>query len=223
MMDQHPTPTCPAEPEGRSGKPRSRRIYILWAIALTLLISTALFCWLVVVPVWQVKGVVEAFRKKAIAYGAKSHRPEGLLALQALGGRRKSLSKLRLYTRMPDGVATHKAFAIYLMGLCGESALPEIMRVLEESESADSNERELRQVAGLVALNEIGPPASSLLAEMLAARCAKYGNLSFPDTLRALGPKAEPTLKILVRDENPEVRQAAAEALKKIKAAQEKK
>ena len=32
---------------------RSRKVYVLWTIALTLLISTALFCWLVVVPVWQ--------------------------------------------------------------------------------------------------------------------------------------------------------------------------
>jgi len=33
-------------------KPGSKRIYILWGVALALLLAAGLFCWLVVVPVW---------------------------------------------------------------------------------------------------------------------------------------------------------------------------
>jgi hypothetical protein len=35
-------------------------MYVLWAIALTLLISTGLFCWLVVVPMVEAHFLVEA-------------------------------------------------------------------------------------------------------------------------------------------------------------------
>ena len=43
-----PSDECPP-------KPRSRKIYVLWSTALTLLLALGLFCWLVVVPVVQLR------------------------------------------------------------------------------------------------------------------------------------------------------------------------
>jgi len=40
-------------------KPRSRKLYVLWAIALTLLLALGLFSWLVVVPVMGVRSALE--------------------------------------------------------------------------------------------------------------------------------------------------------------------
>ena len=49
-METAVTPPAPSN--------RSRRIYVLWSVALTLLISTALFCWLVVVPYLETRTVI---------------------------------------------------------------------------------------------------------------------------------------------------------------------
>jgi len=38
---------------------RSKRLYILWGVALTLLLAAGAFCWAVVVPVWQVRSIVD--------------------------------------------------------------------------------------------------------------------------------------------------------------------
>ncbi len=39
-------------------KKRSKRIYIMWAAALGMLLAAGLFCWLVVVPVWRTHSVL---------------------------------------------------------------------------------------------------------------------------------------------------------------------
>jgi hypothetical protein len=74
---------------------RSRRIYVLWAIALTLLISTALFCWLVVVPVWQVRRAVER------AYTGE----QAKLLVRELGGPKLAAARLRNLRRMPSWIS----------------------------------------------------------------------------------------------------------------------
>jgi hypothetical protein len=74
-VDTPPKPrsrTCPAKPEGRS-----RKIYVLWTIALTLLLSLGAFCWLVVVPVWQVRDVLAGYSSDVLSEQE---------AIQRLGG-----------------------------------------------------------------------------------------------------------------------------------------
>ena len=38
--------------------PRSRRIYVMWGVALTLLVTLGLACWFVAYPIWLVRSVV---------------------------------------------------------------------------------------------------------------------------------------------------------------------
>jgi hypothetical protein len=61
-------------PEGEGGRNsrRSRKIYILWAIALTLLLSLGAFCWLVVVPVTQLRNAECGVRNGPQALYARS-------------------------------------------------------------------------------------------------------------------------------------------------------
>lgn len=61
-------------------KKRSRRIYVMWAIALALLLALGLLCWKVVVPVWQVRKAVRSCSRSLFVY--MGNRPAGA----SLGG-----------------------------------------------------------------------------------------------------------------------------------------
>ncbi len=73
-------------------KSRSRRVYIYWAVALGLLLALGLVCWLVVVPVWQVRKVAGDY-----VYG-QCRREE---AIAKLGGRERANPKIRLFLKLP--------------------------------------------------------------------------------------------------------------------------
>jgi hypothetical protein len=47
---------------------RSKRLYILWSTALTLLLALGLFSWLVVVPVWRVRSIVDKCTGKQLSH-----------------------------------------------------------------------------------------------------------------------------------------------------------
>ena len=157
---------------------RSKRIYVLWGVALALLLTGGLLCWKVVVPVWRVRTEVQACREQALRStvsrltsknlsrntdGARAiltavneaHRSLAQASIARLGGAEVAARKLALYLSMPGMNAVDRRWAVVVLENCGQCA-----------------ESHLDKLAG---------------------------------------------------DEDPDVRQAAAEALKKIKAAQEKK
>jgi len=114
--------------EAPAGKPRSRKLYVLWAIALTLLLALGLFSWLVVVPVWQVRSGLK--NVGWYASGPVDSIPGGRELVSELGGPRAATSKLMLYLRMPDFVAPGKALAIDVLRVVGPDAA-EAIPVLE--------------------------------------------------------------------------------------------
>jgi HEAT repeat len=155
----------PNEAPSVETKRRSKRIYILWSIALTLLISTGLFCWLVVVPVWQVRSVV------VISYGQQPASPPGYRteissreAIRRLGGTAEARRRLNSYMRLPDWAAPEKHRARSLLEYCDE-----LDAWAKTEDAMDGIQR---------------------------------------------------SLEALLKDKDPKVRQATAEALKKIKSAE---
>jgi len=195
MSDQQPAPVK-----------RSRRLYILWGVALTLLISTAIFCWLVVVPVWRTDRVIRNF---------DFHADSEDEFVQQLGGPGEALRLLRLYTRMPNWIATHEPKAVRLLGACGARAIPEIIPFLRSPD-------DLTRFHAANALRRIGPPAVVAVPALVHAlgdadpavreECAR--------ALGSIGPKAVDATRALIpllSDVRHGVRRAAADALGAIK------
>jgi hypothetical protein len=135
----------PDQPQAR--KPRSRKIYILWGVALTLLISTALFCWLVVVPVWQVNRVVEdCFFASLEAADNESPCRRGI---ETLGGEAAASRKLVTYLRAPEwlipdnpevsihgktsylNLSGRQSYAVFMLSKCGPRGVDGLESLLE--------------------------------------------------------------------------------------------
>ncbi len=115
---------------------RSKRIYVYWGMALTLLIALGLFCWLVVVPVGQVRSelrkVVEerkrAWTQENTVLGSGVFGP----MLRGIGGPEEAADRLCLYLWVPDRFAPHKDLAVEALGECRQpGAVPALVRALE--------------------------------------------------------------------------------------------
>ncbi len=112
-----------------SPAPRSRKLYVPWAIALTLLLATGAFCWAVVVPVWQVRKVVTRNTQMWPASG-----PWCSGDIRNLGGPEEAASHLGGYLRMPQWLAPHKDIAVRMLGQCGPPAQPHLIHALGNSD-----------------------------------------------------------------------------------------
>ena len=108
-------------------KTRSRKLYTLWAIALTLLLALGLFSWLVVVPVWRVSSEInvepgevpleECLRDSREPYPR--------------GDPGTAFHDIAVYVRLPHWIARKKPKAISLLGQCGSEAIPVLERILQ--------------------------------------------------------------------------------------------
>jgi HEAT repeats len=254
MTTAAPSPSGPVK--------RSKRLYILWAIALTLLLTAGLFCWTVVVPVWSTHRVlsqcvnpsyppwyVPAAEGDPSYLGFTPIRPRE--AVKRLGGPQETASKLVFYLRMPAWIAGDRWRAVGLLGYCGKHGLSPLEQQLV---GADDNIR----AAAASALANVGKAAAAVTPALMRALSDDYRPVRAPAslalsrigapavpplvvalkdsdpelrfnaawTLGRIGPEASDAmsaLEVLLGDEDQMVRQAAAAALKKIKAAQEKK
>jgi hypothetical protein len=129
-----PEPESPQAEPAVNTKPRSKRLYVLWAIALTLLISLGAFCWLVVVPVWQVRRVVNSRSSPSDPFLVDFSRlPRGDLfdKIKDLGGPRQAVRRLGNYLLLPDAVAPAKRNAAHLLVCCGMPAKGCILKLIE--------------------------------------------------------------------------------------------
>ncbi len=105
-------------------KTRSARMYVLWAIALTLLLSTGALCWLVVVPVWQVRPHLAELAKwdnftkgrDSFGYGAAL---DG--TVRDLGGPALASRRVARYLKHPQWIAPYRGEAYHVLMECGES------------------------------------------------------------------------------------------------------
>jgi HEAT repeats len=181
--------TCPAKPEGRS-----RKIYILWAIALILLLSTGLLCWLVVVPFIQVRKIVERVARTKTGEYEEVKRMGPVVAARRLG----------LYFRMPESIAPEKLAALRMLSHCGQAGAPAIIEAL------DDEDREIRQAAAeQLPWSEVSAPALIRTLrdpDRLVRSCAAT-------TLAGFGPPATPHLVRALGNSDPMVRKLAIRAL----------
>ena len=196
-------------------KKRSKRLYVYWAVALTLLLAAGLFSWLVVVPVVEVNAVLDELTIVTYMDGdhlipreaSDSHENP----VERLGGPRRAAQKLSLYLRMPGRGASQREKAVLLLGACGEPAAPALARAL-----TDADERVRRSAAS--ELCWLGTKASSVVPALTRA-------LGHPDpdtrfgaagALGAIGPQAGsavPALTNALADVDSNVRASAASAL----------
>jgi HEAT repeats len=149
---------------------RSKRFYILWGIALTLLISTALFCWLVVVPVIALRQEVREalgpppLNPDADAWFA-SHEPESRIA--ALGGVGDASRKLGRFLRLPGWIVGngrsemdfldphYRHRAVSLLTHCGDDGVHELIELM----TSENHEIRLAALTGLAVLGGKHHPA----------------------------------------------------------------
>jgi HEAT repeat protein len=165
-------PVSPQEPASSQAAPaaeakRSRRLYICWGMALTLLVSLSLFCWLVVVPVVTLRQEVrKALGPPPISFDfeewSNSHKPESRIGV--LGGAEDASLKLGSFLRLPrwavgkdedevdamdriDPYYRHRA--VRLLTHCGSDGVEELAALLT------TTDREVR-LAALTGLALLG-------------------------------------------------------------------
>jgi len=153
--------------EQAAPKKRSRKLYVLWGVALTLLLATGAFCWLVVVPILEARSAVQHFKCAARCSSMRRHynyEPSEIHKhVTELGGRRKALAKLAGYVWLPDWMEPERTQAVLLMGGCGPEAVPVLLELSYQFPIQD-------EVA--YALRDIGQPAVTPLAEALSSKDA---------------------------------------------------
>jgi HEAT repeats/HEAT repeat len=183
-------------------KPRSRRLYTLWSIALTLLFSAGLFCWLVVLPVSRAESILLDVSRNAIS--AED-------AVTRMGGPKASLRKMRLYLACPRSLVSERVMAVHLLGLCGAEAIPILHRTLKDPDP------KVRSWSAS-SLVTIGPDDGRTL-QILSPLLADDDHLVRANTAAALadlGAVAVPVLKKALQDKHPLVRKIASRCLAEI-------
>jgi len=100
-------------PDQPQGKKRSRKIYVLWGVGLTLLLTAAAFCWAVVVPVWQVHraadwDLIVASTPNSAGRCRITNFYLALNAARRLGSAEHAGRAMNLYLRVPESLASRK-------------------------------------------------------------------------------------------------------------------
>ncbi len=237
---------------------RSRKVYILWTVALSTLVALGLMCWLVVVPYVQARRAVVhcvSHPGDLSGHGVSTHHATvSFQSLQngvgRLGGEEAAVRKLSVYLRFPHRLTPHRPIGALMLGVCGKRAGPELMRLLRHDDNwvvrwraADAlaeirdprasealaaaleDKKELVRWFAAIALGRLGDGrAVAVLVDLLETddeSCPSH--LHAVEALREIGGPARKALERAARNKDGFVRQAATEALKKIKAAQEKR
>jgi hypothetical protein len=127
--------------------------------------STAIFCWLVVVPVWRVRKAVEYIDSGAYAL----HGKEGAYPWREPT---QAVRDIRIYLRMPDRVAPQKRVCAYMLRDFGKHGLP----LLEETLRHRDEDIVAESVDSLSALASAGhgEEVTALLLPVLADRNAPH-------------------------------------------------
>ena len=152
------------EPTDQPAKPlRTWRPMVLWTCAILLALGLAWFIGAVVVPVWQTSLVVSDCAADQDFFSMS--RPFDFeKAIERLGGADKARHRLEVYLRLLRPAAEHRGVAIFLLGHCGEKAVPFLLSALSDP---DSDVREKT----LWALQETGlPPGEDVSSLLLVLR-----------------------------------------------------
>jgi len=173
----------------------SRKLYVLWATALTLLLALGLFCWLVVVPYLQIRNAVVEFANTPASAEAE-FRPTDF------GGKASAVRKLTLFLRVREEPERHRKAVAAMLGRCGAHAVP----VLVETYGRETGSV---QHAAIAALGDTG--SEEAVPTLIAALKDQELRWQAVRSLGRLGAKArsaKPRLESLMQTERfdrPEV------------------
>ncbi len=138
---------------------RTWRPMVFWTAGILLALGLVWFVAAVVVPVWQVRPVLEEMwdgaHSHAVSFQATGepltdYRAAQVFsgeteaadrALARLGGQDRAVGKLRFYLRLPSGLAPHKNMAVVVLGHCDSRVLAALR------EAARSRDRAVRRIA----------------------------------------------------------------------------
>jgi len=158
--------------------PHSRRIYVLWAVGLGLLLLLGLACVLVVAPVLRVKALAVEIDRTGVV-------PSN--GIERLGGRKKAAQALALYFRTPNRWSPHRDEAVCLLSHCGSEMLPALRLALR---SKDGSTR----AAAVRLADHIGAAGTPLAPELIEVLGDWNASVWFHAT-RALGTMHAPGTK----------------------------
>lgn len=192
------------------------RTAIIATVGIALILGLALFIGFWVVPVLQTRAVVREFsRRRGQAPPAPSAWNPAALALEKLGGRKRAVTRLSSYLRLPDWIAPYKVAATDLLGSCGPRAVSPLIEALGSTNST------VRTQAAW-SLSALGPAAEEavpILIERLLNDERASVRLGAAEALGNTGPEAKtaaPALRAALGDEDGDVRWAALVALGKL-------
>ena len=115
-------------------KPRSKRIYVYWGVALALLLGLGLFCWKVVVPVMETGAVLreDYFGAGRQSIGYPWNDQAVATAIKRLGGPKAAAWRIGLYLRVSRRPDLHRHNAARILGNCGKHAVPTLVRLMRD-------------------------------------------------------------------------------------------
>jgi hypothetical protein len=156
----------------------------------------------------QVRDALEACTPdRCAAVGEEQMRRQ----VESLGGPDEATRKLSFYLHLPKRWAHGKWIAVRLLGSCGESALPELRRLLDDEDGS------MRRVAAESLGRVGGHRALHALAVALEDRdpSVRYGAVSGLSVIG--GPRAVELLGEALKDKDTNVRRHAREVLERIR------
>jgi HEAT repeat protein len=139
--------------------------------------------------------------------------PPEVRYIERLGGSKRARAKLQLYLRLPKGL-TNRGEAAYLLGWCGRSAVPTLIRLLGDQD-------DYVRVQSAQALAHLGPEAEVAVPALMTTLSDPQPGVrsSAAQALGTIGPaarEAAPLLMQILKGPMPYERQAAAFALGRI-------
>ena len=138
---------------------RSRKIYVLWSIALGVQLLLGLFCWKVVVPLARIEAVLGKASACSMCYAY--HDSEQIV--QKLGGPDKAVPRIMLYLRT-DRIAFWRKDTgigvILLLADCGRQAVPALVSLAGDEDLGT-------RFGAAKALNKMGRAADGAVPALL--------------------------------------------------------